>query len=170
MDDVMLNNALESFPERKQLDAILSKFLAPGEKWNLVRVHRQPADEYWPTFELSTGVRPTDEMTRDAWQAANSTYKQFSQFSLCQFPGCCGIMVSYHAHVHHLYTKVGLGTILNKLRIHIARWAGYTYLMATDLVDNEPQRKILKKNEWEDLLLFRNIRTDNKLALSVIEL
>jgi hypothetical protein len=171
MDDERLSELLESFPERKQLDAILSKFVAPGKKWRLFRIFERPIHDFCPVYEISIGTRPdVSKMTPEAYNAAHAGYKPISNFSLCQFPGCCGIMISYHATVYNPYLKLGLGTILNKLRIHLAKCEGYTYLMATDIVENEPQRKILAKNGWEDLLTFTNRRTQNLLALSIIKL
>ncbi len=78
---------------------------------------------------------------------------------MCQLPGCCGVVVSYHAHVLPPFARKGLGKLLNKLRIKLAWEAGYTAMVCTDKRNNEPQQKILAANNWKLVHEFRNRRT-----------
>lgn len=93
-----------------------------------------------------------------------------ASFSLRQLPGCCGVLVSYHGRVYNPYRKMGIGTLLNQMKIDIARVWGYTTLLCTDVIDNQPQRKILGKNGWKDIHTFTNKRTGNLVAITVRDL
>ncbi len=93
-----------------------------------------------------------------------------AMFYMTQLPGCCGVMVSHGSSVFTAFQKKGLGTILNDFRKTLARNFGYTILLCTDKVTNIPSRKLLEKNGWKDLLQFRNNRTGNRVALSMVNL
>lgn len=89
--------------------------------------------------------------------------------SLVPFPGCCGLVVSCHAHVNHPNGRKGIGTAMNKFRMVYARYLGYGVVIATDQVVNTAQRKILAKNGWKDVYEFTNPRTHNRVAVSVVQ-
>lgn len=93
-----------------------------------------------------------------------------ASFQLYPMINCCGICVSTQAEVAPEYRGRGLGTLLNSLRIDIARYLGYGLLLCTDVDSNEYQRRILKKNGWKDIHTFLNPRTKNKIHISVIGL
>lgn len=93
-----------------------------------------------------------------------------SYFSVYQMQGCCGIAISTDAYVNDRWRHKGLGTLLNSLRIDLARCCGYGVLLCTDLTANTAQRRILEKNGWKDIYTFVNPRTQNQLAISVINL
>lgn len=95
---------------------------------------------------------------------------EISAFKLVQMPGCCGICISTGVSIHPSYRGRGLNTLLNNMRIELARLGGYTLLMCTDLVNNIPERKTLDKNYWRDIYLFKNLRTSNELAISIRDL
>lgn len=96
--------------------------------------------------------------------------KTAASFKLVQMPGCCGICISTGAFVYEEYRGKGLGTLLNKLRIEMARQMGYGILMCTDVAKNKAQRKILTGNDWQDILYFTNPRTKNDIYVSVFDL
>jgi len=96
--------------------------------------------------------------------------KVIAEFTLVPMIGCCGICVSTRASVIPEYRGKGLGTLLNLLRIDIAREAGYSILLCTDIEKNEYQRKILRANGWRDLTSFINKRTKNHVYISCINL
>ena len=93
-----------------------------------------------------------------------------ASFELAPMINCCGICVSTGAYVAPEWRKKGLGTLLNNLRMDIARFDGYSLLLCTDLVDNTPQRRILERNGWRNIYKFVNRRTGNPLHISVINL
>jgi hypothetical protein len=93
--------------------------------------------------------------------------KNIARFQLSMMPGCCGICVSTDSFVFPDYRGKGIGTILNQLRQDIARTEGYSVMLCTDVVTNEAQRKLLRKERWLDLFTFRNRRTDNEVALTM---
>lgn len=96
--------------------------------------------------------------------------ERVARFNLEQLPGCCGICISTASYVEPEYRGIGLGLLLNSLRIEMTRQMGYGLLMCTDLENNIPQRKILEKNGWEDIYGFTNPRTGNVLKISVYNL
>jgi GNAT superfamily N-acetyltransferase len=96
--------------------------------------------------------------------------KPVASFQLHPMINCCGICVSTQAFVMDAYRNQGLNTLLNSLRIDMARHLGYSLLLCTDVVNNSPQRRVLKKNGWRDIYKFVNRRTSNTVAISVINL
>lgn len=93
-----------------------------------------------------------------------------ASFQLVPMINCCGILVSTSSFVEKQFRGLGLGTILNSLRVDIARELGYSVLMCTDIESNSAQRKILKSNGWTDIYKFVNKRTSNTVFISVINL
>lgn len=92
-------------------------------------------------------------------------------FKMLRMPGCCGVCISTGSVIfENNFRGKGLGSILNRLRIDMARKAGYGILFCTDVEKNIPQRKILSKNGWSDIYQFNNPRTKNEVILSVIKL
>ena len=82
-------------------------------------------------------------------------------WKLNEMYGNCGILVSHGAYVYHPYRNKGLGKLLNQFRIDFAKALGYSILLCTDIESNLPQRHILTKNGWIDILKFINRRTNN---------
>lgn len=82
-----------------------------------------------------------------------------AQFSLTQLPGCCGVMVSFHAHVLERIRRMGLGRKLTELRERLAKDQGYSYILAIVTGDNEAQMKVMDKQGWKKLDTFQNFRT-----------
>lgn len=101
---------------------------------------------------------------------SNVSDKVAATFALLPMPGCCGICISTGAYVCSDLRGRGLGTILNTIRIEIARYMGYTVLLCTDVESNKAQRAILAKNGWKDIYQFVNKRTKNTVNISVIDL
>ena len=93
-----------------------------------------------------------------------------ASFELHPMINCCGICVSTKAFVAEGFRRKGLGTLLNNLRIEIARLNGYGLLLCTDVESNEAQRKVLAKNGWKDVHDFVNPWTQNKVFISVVNL
>lgn len=93
-----------------------------------------------------------------------------ASFHLQTLPGCCGICVSYRSCIAEKYRKKGLGSLLNSMRIVIAKEAGFGLMLCTDVVTNIAQRKILNKNGWKELTSFVNPRTGNTVSIHAIDL
>lgn len=93
-----------------------------------------------------------------------------ASFELHPMINCCGMCISTQARVEQQYQGKGLGTILNSLRVDIARHLGYGCLLCTDIESNVYQRKILARNGWKDVHKFVNPRTKNTIFVSVINL
>lgn len=111
-----------------------------------------------------------DKVSTGIYCLKTSDGKTISTFRLEPMINCCGILISTAVEVTPSYRGRGLGTILNNLRIDIARFLGYGVLLCTDIANNEYQRKILNKNGWKDIFKFVNPRTKNVIFISVINL
>lgn len=96
--------------------------------------------------------------------------KEVARFNLAQLHGCCGVSLSYHAHVSFGFRGRGLGTLLNKMREQIAVNLGYSFILCTDVANNKPQSKILKNNGWKTLAKFKNRRTGHLVNISAKKL
>ncbi len=93
-----------------------------------------------------------------------------SSFELVPMINCCGILVSTRVLVDKDYRNLGLGTILNSLRIDIARNLGYGVLLCTDVISNTYQQKVLSRNGWKLTHEFINPRTKNRIGVHIINL
>jgi hypothetical protein len=91
-------------------------------------------------------------------------------FNLYELPHCCGVMVSTSAYVSFKWRKRGIGQVLNAMRQDLGRFYGYTVMLCTDVVTNDPQRHILQKAGFQDLMQFENKRTGHQVAISAISL
>lgn len=82
-------------------------------------------------------------------------------FSLKEFPGCCGILVSYYSEVQEKYRKLGLGKLLLEVRMSAARHMRYGQLSASVLSTNEIEKHLLNASGWIKTGEFRNPKTQN---------
>ena len=96
--------------------------------------------------------------------------REVAKFALQQMPGCCGLLVSTGSFVNVRYRNKGIGHRLNQFRQQLAHQLGYSALICTDVHSNDPQRKILKKNGFQDIYQFTNARTGNVLDISVCQI
>jgi hypothetical protein len=117
-------------------------------------------------FSISSDVTSSNAIHYDVWQKDTC----IAHFDLAPMPGCCGMVVSTAAMVYKKWRKKGLGTLLNKIRIDIAKFLGYGVMLCTDVLDNEPQQRILEKNGWFKVFEFDNPRTGNAIGVHVINL
>lgn len=139
-----------------------------GEKVTVTITPNSPANGKWaePTTIPGSGY-----ITDAQFLAVRaSTQRSIAYFRLNQLHGCCGVLVSNGASVVESFQNKGVGTVLAKLRIDLAKHFGYTTLLCTDIMTNEPQRKILAKLGWKDVHDFKNSRTNNQVAISILDL
>ena len=141
-------------------------------------------DKYKPELERLCGAPITIDKNHiatigkfGAWEymvRCPDPIKRWANLVSCwimtELPGCCGACVSLNAIVYTSYEGKGIGTILNKLRIDMAREDGYGLLICTDEKNNEHQRRILAKNGWKDVDEWVNPRTTHTVKLSAIHL
>lgn len=99
-----------------------------------------------------------------------SPYLIVSEFKLQPLPGCSSICLSTDSSVKEEFRGRGIASILNEFRKKIAKYLGYNVLMCTYIDDNLPQKKLLSKNGWTDLLSFDSSKTGHKINLSTVVL
>jgi hypothetical protein len=131
----------------------------------------------WDLYNTSNKVSYSEKLDVGRYElrlpipvSTHYPYTIIASFELHPMINCCGICVSTKAEVNFSYRRRGLGTLLNSLRIDIARYNGYGLLLCTDREKNEPQRKILEANGWRDIYKFVNPRTKNTVCITVINL
>lgn len=155
-------NAGESDYAHKVKDIVQSKIGCEAKPFLNPTLHNGPENQFsYPgaLFQIYTFQENMSEHTRVA------------MFSLAMLQGCCGVCVSFHARVTQLYRHSGLGTLLQQMRIDLAREMGYGLMLVTDKhVPGSPQSKILVKNGFTDICQFYNPRSTNKVNISVIKL
>lgn len=144
------------------------------EKQNgLIEKHRKAitaiVGENWTLTAEDSGVDWTEKLNLASY-VLRLDKKVIASFKLYPMINCCGIAVSSLASVVPTWQHKGLGTVLNSMRIDIARYAGYGILLCTDDMANTYQRQILAHNGWKDIFQFINPRTTHRVAISVIQL
>lgn len=93
-----------------------------------------------------------------------------STFSLSTLHGCCGVLVFYNAYVNPKFRGNGVGSELNKIALRIGKSLNYGSIICTDVINNEYQEKILKKNNWKNLFNFKNPNTNNSVNINCFNL
>jgi hypothetical protein len=89
---------------------------------------------------------------------------EIAHFKLVEMPGCCGVVISTAAWTEPKFRQRGIGTVMNKFRMAIARAVGYSTMMCT-AVDDGITEKILAKNGWSKIGGFVNRRTNNSISM-----
>lgn len=161
-----LNLIVEKY--RTQLTAILGT----GEFDLIETVSKASYDEKLGLgkYELRLRSEPLTFISRPGHTGYTQPTLPVAKFELYPMIHCCGICVSTQAEVRSDMRHKGLGTLLNSMRIDIARYNGYGVLMCTDTEHNVYQRNVLKSNGWKDIYTFINPRTKNTVNISVIHL
>lgn len=90
-----------------------------------------------------------------------------SSSTLVQVPGCCGLCLSTGATVKEELRGLGIGSIMSELRIEVAKLAGFSAIMCTDVKTNTPQQAILAKMGYERIFEFNNTKTGNDIQIHI---
>jgi|WetSurSiteA1Bulk_404760.scaffolds.fasta_scaffold12027_3 hypothetical protein len=90
-----------------------------------------------------------------------------AQFSMSHMPGCCGIIVSHGTVIAQKYIGKKLGTELHKIKLEIAKMLNFSSMLCTDVASGSHavQRKILDKNEWQEVAKFNNLNSGNNVSV-----
>jgi hypothetical protein len=101
--------------------------------------------------------------------------KVIASWELVQMKNCCGVCVSTNACVTPDFRKIGIGSLLNQMRVEMAKSDGYGVLFCTAITGSErkeerSQRHILERNGWSLVHKFTNPRTKNKVGMYVVNL
>lgn len=91
-------------------------------------------------------------------------YVQVGRFGIREFPGCCGLVVFYHASVTERFQAKGLGRLFLKVREKAAVLAGYPVALATVLKANKAERSLLESEKWKEDFTFTNTRTKHEVV------
>jgi len=91
--------------------------------------------------------------------------RNIATFGLQQLPGCCGVVVSFHAEIAEDLRKKGIGSVLLNTRMEAARRLRYGMMLATVLSTNAAENKLLEESGWKRLGEFRNPKTTNLVVL-----
>lgn len=78
-----------------------------------------------------------------------------AHFSVIWLPECNGVVVFNTAFVREAYRRRGLGLRLHNLRLDMARRCGAKLAIATVVVGNAPQERIMEHNNWKSRARYR---------------
>lgn len=145
-------------------------------KWRFEhRSERGAAGSAWIAQEIDLEDRedlpPHGQYRLAVYEPNDAPYDRMAAFFMLErLPGCCGVCVSHSAMVEPKFRGSGLGSLLNALRIAMARTMGYGTLLGTDVTNNPKRVAYFERNGWADLHTFENPRTLNKVVISVRDL
>lgn len=92
-------------------------------------------------------------------------------FTLKEMIGCCGILVSTGTFVKEIYKGQGIAQELMQLKIAIAKEFGYSLMMATvDIGNNPAEVHILEKFGWKKVDEVINKRTNHTLGIFTLNI
>ena len=135
-----------------------------------IKEQRNLFSKYEKEIEKLIGKSVLIKSERDNYQVELSSGKIIAGWMLKEMPGCCGICVATGAFVMDDFRNKGIGTILNSLRIALATELKFGLLLCTDVLENEPQQKILTNNCWTKINEFLNPKTENTIGIHCIKL
>lgn len=87
-------------------------------------------------------------------------------FQLTHLRGCGGVLVSHNSWVQHGEQGRGLGTLMQEMKMWIARLLEVGQLLATVVVGNKVEEGMLEKHGWVKVgQPFRNAHTENTVQM-----
>jgi hypothetical protein len=86
-------------------------------------------------------------------------------YELNHFPGNNQIVVSNHSFLKPEFRGNGYGKELGMEKIELAKELGFDYMIATVVIDNGPQMKIMHDNGWKWFDSFHNSVTGNDVSI-----
>ena len=92
----------------------------------------------------------------------NTNNKNWAGFTLAPLYGCCGVVVSSASSNTRLDSAQ-----FHKIKAHIAKWLGYSLMLATVECTNFPEVIGAGKNGWNFVDSFTNKRTNHLLGVMV---
>lgn len=145
-------------------------FTAPTENWLKLTPVKVPQDVDF----YNTGRGYILIAAKEPKQPALATFPYgdrvlLQRWQMVMLPGCCALCISTAVTALQYHGK-GVNNFANKIRQEIAKIAGYTAMVCTDVDTNERERKTLAKNKWADVYKVKNRRTLHNVILSVKEL
>lgn len=97
-------------------------------------------------------------------------YNALARFTLKEQINCCGILVSTDTFIAEQMRGRGIAHEFMNLKIAIAKEFGYSLLMATvDIGNNPAEVHILEKFGWKKVDEFINKRTRHTLGIFTLE-
>ncbi len=121
-----------------------------------------------PSFREILGSEPIIRQDEDGMFLIHTygagAFVQVGRFGIREFPGCCGLIVFYHASVTEKFQAKGLGRLFLKVREKAAVLAGYPVALCTVLEGNKAERHLLEGEGWDEDFVFTNTRTKHEVV------
>lgn len=147
-------------PYKEQISKIIG-----ADNWKVYRVDVSPQREIKNPFsDNSIPFSYKIEIPK----IPNDIYslpKTVAGFSMQQQYACCGIAVTTCEAVYSPYNNKGLGTLLAKLVLDLAREARYSMVLSTDV--DATSVEVLKGVGYEEVLSVFNKKTSNTIKMVV---
>lgn len=96
--------------------------------------------------------------------------KVVCSFQLKDMYNCAAILVASDLFVNKDFRKSGIGTLITKFMSDFGSYYGYGVLQGADVLDNEPMIRIFEKLGWKKAEEIFNKKTNNKLAIWLLNL
>lgn len=89
----------------------------------------------------------------------NYPYEKYGTFSLTDFPGNGGLVVSHSLYLTENTRGNGVAKLLQRYKEDIARAYGFSGMVCTTMKDNNIENHILETHGWKKVNKFINRRT-----------
>lgn len=147
---------------------------APTKALTLAHCVMAATANFRDRFRETVGSEPIVEALPNNMYEINTygagKFVNVGRFGLVEMPGCCGVVVFFHAAVAQEFQKRGLGSLFLEVRERAAILAGYTMAQATVIKYNKAERSIMERASWKEVFSFDNKRTGNALLAFVKQL
>ena len=140
-----IQNLLDGFSS-EILKAVFLRLRGIGKETSSIRIEKIVGSSAYHIFLMEGIIR-----------------RNLATFSLDDLPGCCGVCVSYHASTEQEFRKCGIGRIINRFRLALAKALGYGQIVCTVISTHHEQIQILKENGWNETFGFTNPKTKNSI-------
>lgn len=125
-------------------------------------------------YELRLVIKQAGDQEQVIFTDEEKKYNNtvIASWELVQMKNCCGACVSTAAEVREKFRGLGIGSLLNQMRVKMAKSDNYGVLFCTAVISSKckaekTQQHILERNGWTLVHSFVNPRSKNKVGMYV---
>lgn len=115
--------------------------------------------------DLSKGLEHIGEAYFNLY--SNENKRPVGNFRFSHMPGCCGMVVSHNTFLNRDFRGTMVSDGFRKLKEELAKELGYTMMIATTRMRDEPAVGNFRKSGYEIVRKFVNKRTNNELGIGL---
>ncbi len=102
------------------------------------------------------------------WTLRAEDQSPIARFNLVPFLNCGAIAILCDLFIEPAYRMVGLGRVLQDLRIHAAARCDVQVLLATVVTENKYAMSLVRR--WQEVVRFTNPETGHEVVLVMLKL